>query len=95
MAMHDSFRLMTNTSQNIASVAGTSTPCANPFGVVTLWIRVVATAAVNIRIDSGTPTALTTDTQLVANYPECFTVMPGQKLAAIGGPASVNITELT
>jgi hypothetical protein len=56
-------------------------------------IRVVATAAVQVRIGSN-PTAVTTDTALAPNVVEYFTVTPGQKLAAIGA-GTVSITEVS
>lgn len=44
---------------------------------------------------TGAPTAVAADTLLGVNFPECFTVSPNQKLAAIGGPGTVNVTELS
>ena len=77
--------------QNLAST--TTSSASSAFGATTYMIRVTATAAVNVRIDSGTPTAVTTDTLINANQaPEYFIVSPGQKLAAIG-TGTVNVTE--
>jgi hypothetical protein len=79
-------------SQNLASTGTSSATAA--FGAQTLYVRVLATAAVQVRISDGTPTAVTTDTALAPNIPEYFIVTPGQKLASIG-TATVNVTELT
>jgi len=78
-------------SQNIASGAGSTQSTA--FGPQTYQVRVVATAAVNIRIGEN-PTAVATDSLLPANFPDYFAVTPGQKLAAIG-TATVNLTEMS
>ena len=80
------------TAANLASSA--STGASSTFGAQTYQVRVVATAAVNVKIGDGTPTAAATDTLLTANIPEYFTCTPGQKLASIG-TATVNITEIT
>lgn len=96
MPVDPTFRLQNGTGQNVASVAGTSTATTNAFQTWTLFVRVVtSTAGISIRIDSGTPVAVATDTLLAANYPEYFTVTAGQRLAAIGGPGTVNVTELS
>jgi hypothetical protein len=91
MAIHTlSSRL--GTAQNLSSTASSSATAA--FGAQTNQIMVVSTAAVNIRISEGTPTAVATDTLLPANTVIYLTVTPGQKLAAIG-TATVNVTELS
>lgn len=96
MPVDPTFRLLVGSSQNVAAVTGSSTATANPFASTTLFARVVTSVAgISIRIDSGTPTAVATDTLLAANYPEYFTVGAGQRLAAIGGPGTVNVTELS
>jgi hypothetical protein len=92
MPVDNFFTLVPGSGQTLASTAASSA-IVNAFGPQTRFIRVIATAAVNIRIDSA-PVAVTTDTALAANYPEVFCVNPGQKLAAIG-VAGVNVTELS
>lgn len=95
MPVDPTFRLLTGTGQNVASATGSST-ASNPFATSTLYVRVVtSTAGISIRIDAGTPTAVATDTLLAPNYPEYFTVQQNQRLAAIGGPGTVNVTELS
>jgi hypothetical protein len=89
MSFQPTFRLIA--AQNLSSTTSSSATAA--FGAQTTRIRVVAAAAVNVRVGDGTPTAVATDTLLVANYPEYFTVTPGQRLAALGA-GTVNVTEL-
>jgi hypothetical protein len=64
------------------------------FGAQTYSVRVVASAAVNIKIGDGSVSATTNDPLLPANLPEYFVCTPGQKLAAIGTGA-VHITEMS
>lgn len=78
-------------AQNIAPAGASAATTA--FGPQTYQIRVVSTAAVQIRISDGTPTAVATDSLLPANLPEYFAVTPGQKLAALG-TATVSVTEI-
>ena len=75
-------------------VTGTSTAStsSNAFSAGITQVRVIASAACNVRIGDGTLTASTTDTLLAANFPEYFTVTSGQKIAAIGA-ATLNVTE--
>jgi hypothetical protein len=77
------------------AVVGNSTASSqsSAFATGTNRVRVVATAACNIRFDQN-PTALASDAQLVPAYPEYFTVSPGQKLAVFGA-ATVSITEVS
>ena len=75
----------------VLSSTGSSSATAS-FGAFTTRVRIVSSAACNVRISDGTPTAVATDTALVANFPEYFIVTPGQKLASIG-TATLNITE--
>jgi hypothetical protein len=79
------------TTQNLTSSAGTSTPSA-VFTAGITQVRVIASAACNVRIGDGALTAVTTDTLLAANVPEYFTITAGQKIAAIGA-ATLNVTE--
>jgi hypothetical protein len=79
------------TTQNFLASSATSVPSA-VFSAGITQIRVIASAACNVRIGDATPTAVTTDTLLAANVPEYFTVAPGQKIAAIGA-ATLNVTE--
>ena len=79
-------------------VAGTTASAASTaFASTTYEIRVVASAACFVRISETTPTAVTTDSYLPANFPEYFMVTPGQKLAGItaSGAASISVTEIT
>jgi hypothetical protein len=82
------------TAQNITATASTSVS-TSAFGAQTYQIRVAATAAVNIRIGDGSPTATTTDSLLPANWIEYITVNPGQRLAATGAASTINVTEIT
>lgn len=90
MPVDFSYRL--GAAQNIAPAGSSAASAA--FATTTYFIRVASTAAVNYRVDIGTPTAVTTDAYLPANWVEVITVSPGQKLAAIG-TATVNITEVS
>lgn len=90
MADLNTYRL--GAAQNVASTTTSSTSTA--FGATTYQIRVATSAAINYRVSDGTPTAVTTDTLLPANWVERVIVTPGQKLAVIG-TATVNVTELT
>lgn len=83
-------------SQNVA-IGAASAAVTNPFGTETFQILLVATSACHVRIDSGTPTAVATDTLLPANFPLYFTVTPGQKVAVIQDIAAGNlsVTELS
>lgn len=69
------------TANNVA-VATTSTAAASSaFGSQTHQIRVAATAACFVKISDGTPTAAATDAYIPPNFPEYFTVTPGQKIS--------------
>jgi hypothetical protein len=81
-------------SQNVALTNVSAASSA--FGSETFQVLLVATAASNVRIDSGTPTAVATDTLLPANTPMYFTCSPGQKVAAItASSATLSVTEMT
>lgn len=97
-----SSRLITG-AQDV-SLSGTSAASA-VFGSETYQVRVSVAditgtpTSVRVRIDSGTPTAVATDTALSTTVPEYFTVTPGQKIAGIlvGGTsptAKLNVTEM-
>jgi Pyruvate/2-oxoacid:ferredoxin oxidoreductase gamma subunit len=91
----DTSRLVS--AQLLTAATNTSAACT-AFGTQTYKVRVMTSSTTTfIRISDGTPTAVLTDTQLASNYPEYFTVTPGQKLAAInaGGTVTVSITELS
>jgi hypothetical protein len=81
-------RLGTN---SVIAPAGSSVS-TGAFGAQTYEVRVVATAAVNIKIGDGSVAATTNDPLLPASIPEYFVCTPGQKLAAIG-TATVHVTE--
>lgn len=82
---------------NNVVVATTSTAVASSaFGAQTMTIRVAATGTCFIKISDGSPTATTTDTQIMPNYPEYFIVTPGQKVSAFSPTIqNVNVTEFT
>jgi hypothetical protein len=81
-------------AQNVALT--TSSAASNALGNQTYRVLLVATAASNIRIDSGTPTAVTTDTLLPANFPMTFICTPGQKVAGVtASTATLSVTELS
>jgi hypothetical protein len=81
-------------AQNVSLT--TSSAASTAFGAQTYQVLLVATAASNIRIGDGTPTAVTTDTLLPANFPMVFTVTPGQKVAGVtASTATLNVTELS
>jgi hypothetical protein len=79
------------------NVALTSTSAASTaFAGQTYQVLLVATAASQIRISDGTPTAVTTDTLLPANFPQVFTCTPGQKVAGVtASTATLSVTELS
>jgi hypothetical protein len=79
-------------AQNVA-LSGVSA-ASTAFGAQTRTILVVATAACQIRIGDGTPTAATTDTAMAPNFPMIFVVTPGQKIAGVG-TGTLSVTELT
>lgn len=90
---HPSSRL--GTAQSVST--STTSAASSAFGSQTYQIRVVATAATRIRIDSGSPTAEATDPLLPANVECYFTVAPGQKIAAIlgTGTGELSIAEMS
>lgn len=77
--MMDSCRL--GTTQTISYDSSVS--ASNAFGSQTYQIRVVSNSACHIKIGDGSQTATTSDPFLPAEFPEYFTVTPGQKIAAI------------
>lgn len=79
-----------NVSLTTASAASTA------FGGQTYQVLLVASAACQIRIGDGTPTAVTTDTLLPANFPMIFICTPGQKVAGVtASTATLSVTELS
>ncbi|MGX1362581.1 hypothetical protein [Bradyrhizobium sp. 8-10B] len=81
-------------SQNVSVT--TASAASTVFGTETFQVLLVATAACNVRIGDGTPTAVATDTLLPANFPLIFTCTPGQKVAAItASTATLSVTELS
>lgn len=89
----DSVRL--NTVNNVA-IATTSTAVASSaFGSQTYQIRVSAPAACFVKIDTA-PTAAATDAYIPPNWPEYFTVTPGQKISAFSATIqTISVVELT
>lgn len=81
-------------SQNVSLT--TTSAASSAFGAQTYQVLLVATAASNIVISDGTPTALTTSTLLPANFPMLFTCTPGQKVAGVtASTATLSVTEMT
>jgi hypothetical protein len=81
-------------AQNVSVT--TTSAASTAFGAETYQVLLVATAACNIRIGDGTPTAVTTDTLLPANFPMVFICTPGQKVAAVtASTATLSVTELS
>lgn len=73
----------------------TTSAASTAFGPQTYRVLLVATAASNVRIGDGTPTAVTTDTLLPANFPIPFICTPGQKVAGVtASTATLSVTEL-
>ena len=75
---------------------GTASTASTAFGAQTYQIRICADVATRIRVGDGTPTAVTVDTLLPANWVEYLTVTPGQKLAAVlsSGTGNMSVTEI-
>jgi hypothetical protein len=71
------------TAQNIAT--STTSAASEAFGPETL------------RIGDATPTAVTSDTLLPANVPMFFTCTPGQKVSALlgAGTGNLSVTEMS
>lgn len=81
-------------AQNVSVT--TTSAASTAFGSETYQVLLVATAACNIRISDSTPTAVTTDTLLPANFPMVFICTPGQKVAAVtASTATLSVTELS
>ena len=73
--------------------SGTSAATANALGKHIVVIRVLASADCFIKIDTGTPTATTSDTPLAAGVPEYFRVDGYKtiKVAAVQSSTSGNL----
>jgi hypothetical protein len=67
---------------------------SSAFGSQTYQIRVVADTACNIKIGDSGVSAGTSDALLPANWPEYFTVTPGQKIAVIGSSGLLYVSEI-
>lgn len=81
-------------AQNVSVT--TTSAASTAFGSETFQVLLVATAACNVVIGDGTPTATTTSTLLPANVPMIFTCTPGQAVAAVtASTATLSITELS
>lgn len=81
-------------AQNVSLT--TTSAASTAFGSQTYSVLLVATAACNIRISDGTPTAVTTDTLLPPNFPMIFLCTPGQKVAGVtASTATLSVTELS
>jgi hypothetical protein len=81
-------------AQNVSLT--TTSAASTALGTQTRSVLLVASAASQIRISDGTPTAVTTDTLLPANFPMIFVCTPGQKVAGItASTATLSVTELS
>jgi hypothetical protein len=69
---------------------------SSAFGPQTYGVRVVATTDCHVKIGDGAVTATTSETYLPAEFPEYFTVTPGQKIAVVRSAVdgSLFVTEL-
>lgn len=89
--------LLPSTTQTV-TISGSSAATANALSKNTVVIRVLATTACFIKIDTGTPTATTADIPISANIPEYFRV-DGYKTLKVAGiqltsGGSLYITEM-
>lgn len=93
MAVQSSYGRL-GAAQNVSVT--TTSAASTAFSVQTYHVLLTCTAACNVRIGDGTPTAVTTDTLLAPNFPLVFTVNPGQKVAAVtASTATLSVTELS
>jgi hypothetical protein len=78
-----------------AAFTGTAGTIANGIGAYTKTVRVIVTAAAYVKIGNS-PTATAADMYMAANWPEYFTVTPGQKVSAIQVSAGgdLHVTEM-
>jgi hypothetical protein len=88
-----SSRLSTAIAAQKITISGVSAS-SSAFGSQTYQIRVVADTACNIKIGDSGVSAGTSDMLLPANWPEYFTVTPGQKIAVIGTNGSLYVSEI-
>jgi hypothetical protein len=77
------------------TLSGASAAIANPLGPETFQIAIVSTAACNIVVDTGTPTASAANFLLPANTILYLIAGPGQKVAAFGASGTVYVAELS
>jgi len=77
-------------SQNFAT--STTSAASSAFSSQTYQIRIIGDVATRYRVGDGTPTAVTTDALLPANVVEYVTVSPGQKISAILGTGTGNLS---
>jgi len=82
-------------AQNVST--STTSAASSALGSETYQVLLVADAATRVRIGDGTPTAVAADTLLPANVPMIFICTPGQKVAAIlgTGTGNLSVTELS
>lgn len=71
-----------STTQTIA-YTGSSAAITNAFGTQTYRVRLVSNSACHFAIGDGAQTATTDSPFLPANWPQEFTVTPGQRISAI------------
>ncbi len=92
----DSARL--GTVNNVVLATTSTAVASSAFGSQTFQIRVATSTAAFIKIDSGTPTATTSDTLMPANWVDYFIVTPGQKISAVTTgtvPFTVSVVEIS
>lgn len=88
-------------SLSVAVTSGTVSQSAASVispGINQVRIATNLSAGVWLRIGDGAQTAVAGDTLIALNFPECFTVTPGQTVAFISTSTSsgiVSITEMT
>ena len=99
MPRMDSSRILRTQSVAVTSGTVTQSPAA-VFSSQTYQVRIATnlSAGIWVRIGDGAQTAVAGDTLIVLNFPEYFTVSPGQTMAFISTSTSsgiVSITEMT
>ena len=89
--------LAPSTTQTV-TISGASAATTNALSKNTIVIRVLATTACFINIDTGTPTATTSNTPLAANVPEYFRVNGNETIKVAGiqlsAGGSLYVTEM-
>jgi hypothetical protein len=78
-------------------VGTTSAASTNPVPTGVAAVRLLASTACYVKLGTSPTADTTTSFMLAPNFPEIFTIRPGEKVAVIQVSASgtLNITELT